>query len=457
MANLRGGRRALIVALTVLSVIAAACSGGSSKGSSGTTSTPAQAEAPGRENVTFYYQQIHPGRDLTRLGKVKLVVAAPQTDGKQAAELIKSTGAKAYRYIQTYWLPASGYSDDPGATEESDWHFCSEGDRPTVGRTDRQGRDWYFYDMNERASLEHLKARLQIVKAEGWDGVFFDRGFAALTGLDDPSVKNVWDQVSTCTTDPVKKGATFADAYVGATREAHKAGLEMMMNYGISPFDHSTPLRPDSKDEACRQRDYEQCPKLDDVWKGLNWVLDEGISHPTDVAFLGDYETNLTIEREATKGRKTVGLLTTGSLGENNRVNVYFEWSKVKLFDIPLAVNTGEGGCQGQTVSVCNRARLYPELANVAFGTPLAAAPVKRSCQAHSKINCLWVRRYSNGMSVVNVSDGSVTATLDLGVDGCRVVTSVYARGPLAGGACVKKVPVTIPAWSGRPLTYSAG
>ncbi len=111
-----------------------------------------------------------------------------------------------------------------------------------------------------------------------------------------------------------------------------------------------------------------------------------------------------------TKGRKTVGLLTTGSLGENNRVNVFFEWSKVKLFDIPLAVNTGEGGCQGQTVSVCNRARLYPDLANVVFGTPLAAEPTKLSCQAKSKVNCLWIRRYSNGMSVVNVSDGSVTS-----------------------------------------------
>ena len=454
MANLRGGRRALVVALTLLSVIAVACSGGSSK-NSGSNAVP--TKAAGRENVTFYYQQIHSGRDLATFGKVKLVVAAPQTNGKEAAALIKSTDAKAYRYIQTYWLPTSGYSDDPGATNQPNWHFCSQGSTPTVGRTDNQGRDWYFYDMNERSSLEHLKARLQIIKAEGWDGVFFDRGFAALTGLDDPSVKNVWDQVSTCTADPVKPGATFADAYVGATREAHAVGLEMMMNYGISPFDHSTPLRPDSKNTACRQRRFKQCPQLDDVWPALNWVLDEGISHPKDIAFLGDNETNLTIEREAAKGRRTVGLLTTGSLGENNRENVFFEWSKVKLFDIPLAVNTGEGGCQGQTVTVCNRARLYPELANVAFGTPLADKPFKRSCQGKSNVNCLWIRQYSNGMSVVNVSDASITASLDLGVNGCRVVTSVDSGQALAGGACVTKVSMTIPAWSGRPLTYSGG
>ena len=386
---------------------------------------------------------------------MKLVVAAPQTNGKEAAALIKSTGAKAYRYIQTYWLPTSGYSDDPGATDQPDWHFCSEGDTPTVGRTDRQGRDWYFYDMNERSSLEHLKARLQIVKAEGWDGVFFDRGFAALTGLDDPSVQNVWDQVSTCTTDPVKQGATFADAYVGATREAHDAGLEMMMNYGISPFDHSTPLRPDSKNTACRQRHFKKCPQLDDVWPGLDWVLDEGISHPKDIAFLGDNETNLTIEREAAKGRQTVGLLTTGSLGENNRENVFFEWSKVKLFDIPLAVNTGEGGCQGQTV-----VGLQPGPALSRAGERRVRHTTGRrsrsSARARRKsdVNCLWIRRYSNGMSVVNVSDGSVTTSLDLGVDGCRVVTSVYNGEALDGGRCVKKVSMTIPAWSGRPLTY---
>ncbi len=452
MANLRGGQRALVVAVILLSVIAAACGGSSSKDSS---KPSAPAKSPTRENVTFYYQQIHSGRDLSRLGKVKLVVASPQTNGKEAAALIKSTGAKAYRYIQTYWLPTTGYSDDPGATNEPDWHFCTDGNQPAVGRTDRQGRDWYFYDMNERASLDHLKARLQAVKAEGWDGVFFDRGFAALTGNDDPSNKSVWDQVSTCTQNPVTPGATFADAYVGATREAHDVGLEMMMNYGISPFDHSTPLRPDSKSKACQQRNYQKCPQLNDVWPGLDWVLDEGISHPKDTAFLGDYETNLTIEREADKGHRTVGLLTTGSLGENNRTNVFFEWSKVKLFDIPLAVNTGEGGCQGQTVAVCNRARLYPDLANVAFGTPVAGQPAKQSCQAKSKVNCLWVRRYSDGMSVVNVSDGSVTTSLALGVDGCRVVTSVYNGQALDGGKCVKKVSMTIPAWSGRPLTYS--
>ncbi len=450
MGEPRGGQRAPVVLLLVL--VAAACSGGSSSDES-ESRTP--TTEPTRENVTFYYQQVHPERDLSRLGKVKLVVAAPQTNGAEAASLIKSTGAKAYRYIQTYWLPTSGFSDDPAATEQTDWFFCRDGDDPTVGRTDRQGRDWYFYDMNEQTALEHLRGRLELVKAEGWDGVFFDRGFAALTGFDEETNTNVWDEVSTCTEDPVEEDATFADAFVGATRQAHEVGLEMMMNYGVSPFDNATPLRPDSKSEACQERDYANCPRLDDAWDGLDWVLDEAIAHPQDQQFLADYEVNLRNERQANNGRRTVGLLTTAALGENNRVNVFFEWARVKLFDIPLAVNTGEGGCRGQTVAVCNRARLYPDLANAALGEPLAQEPFKRACEGRSDVNCLWVRRYSHGMSVVNVSAGSVTTTLKLGVDGCRVVTSVYDRRELEDGRCVTEVPITIPAWSGRPLVYA--
>jgi hypothetical protein len=454
MQMLRGCQRAPFVVLVLMALVAGACSSGSSSDES-ENATP--TKTPTRENVSFYYQQLHPGRDLARLGKVQVVVAAPQTKGAEAASLIKSTGAKAYRYLQTYWLPTSGYSDDPEATSQTDWFFCQEGDEATVGRTDRQGRDWYFYDMNERASLDHLKERLQAAKAEGWDGVFFDRGFAALTGYDEEVNTNVWDEVSSCTDDPVEEGATFADAYVGATREAHAVGLEIMMNYGGSPFDNATPLRPDSKSEACQERDFANCPRLDDVWDGIDWVLDEAIAHPQDKAFLADYEANLKNERQAKNGRRTVGLLTTAALGENNRVNVFFEWARVKLFQIPLAVNTGEGGCQGQTVSVCNRAQLYPDLANANLGEPLAQEPFKRSCTANPDVNCLWVRRYSHGMSVVNVSAEPVTTTLKLGVDGCRVVTSVYDRRALEAGKCITKVSMTIPAWSGRPLIYAEG
>ena len=70
-----------------------------------------------------------------------------------------------------------------------------------------------------------------------------------------------------------------------------------------------------------------------------------------------------------------VGLITTYTLGghaEPDRAKVFYEWSRVKLFDLALAVNTGDGGC-GPTVQsdVCNRYGTYPELTTYVSASPL--------------------------------------------------------------------------------------
>ena len=70
------------IAVVVLLCFGAACSGSSSK-SSGSAQGSGR---PVRENVTFFYQQIANPRVLDRFGKVKMVVAAPQTDGAKAAD-----------------------------------------------------------------------------------------------------------------------------------------------------------------------------------------------------------------------------------------------------------------------------------------------------------------------------------------------------------------------------------
>ena len=46
--------------------------------------------------------------------------------------------------------------------------------------------------------------------------------------------------VSTCTGQPVTPGATFADAYVGIMAIAKQAGVPLIINYGVSPFDPLT-------------------------------------------------------------------------------------------------------------------------------------------------------------------------------------------------------------------------
>jgi hypothetical protein len=229
------------------------------------------------------------------------------------------------------------------------------------------------------------------------------------------------------------------------------------MNNGGSPFTRSTPMRPDPKSPACQAHQYDKCPRLDDIWDGLNWVLDEAVAHPRDQLFQDDYHDNLRNEQDRAHGGQTVGLLTTAELGVNDRSSVYFGWARVKLFDIPLAVNTGEGGCQGRTVTVCNRHDLYPELSDTNLGKPVQSMPQKLQCQAGSKVHCLWLRRYDHGMSIVNVSPKPITVSaLDLGVGGCRVVTNVWDNKQLEQGKCVDKISIEVPAWSGRPLVYSS-
>lgn len=49
--------------------------------------------------------------------------------------------------------------------------------------------------------------------ADGWNGVFFDRGYAALAGIDRHNYR-IWDHQSSCTDNPVLPGATFADSFL---------------------------------------------------------------------------------------------------------------------------------------------------------------------------------------------------------------------------------------------------
>jgi hypothetical protein len=152
-----------------------------------------------------------------------------------------------------------------------------------------------------------------------------------------------------------------------------------------------------------------------------------------------------------------VGLITQGTLGAHSRVNVYFQWARVKLFDFPLAVNTGDDGCPGASADgVCNRQASYPELASARLGPPLDHEPVPFACSAGSKVHCLWVRRYERGMALVNVSpDTKATGPLALEVDGCRHVQDLFTKASVGGGTCVQKVELELAPWSGRPLLYA--
>ncbi len=455
----RSRTRLALAVVAVFALVSTACGGGGGSSSTGsstgqhaaTKSTPA-----GRpENVAFYYQRIRNAAGIAKLGKVQLVVAGNQ-NAASAVRAIHRTGAKAYRYVQTYWFPVGKAYDDLDIGQHRDWAYCKNGSQPLVGQTDKQGREWWYLDMNDQAVHEHFSALFQQLKAAGWDGVFFDRGQVAMTGRE-PQPAGIWDRTSTCTQQPVDPGATMSDAYVGMAGVAAGAGLQLMINYGGSPFDPLVPMRPDPRDPACRREDWSRCSHLDDAWQHATWVADEAIAHPQDQQWENDFQANQQNEQNPQHGGQVVGLITTGTLGgEHSRAGVYFEWARVKLFAIPLAVGTGDSGCAKVAPgAVCNRQAAYPELTGLVLGKPLSNAPASHECDAASQSRCVWTRQYANGMSVVNVRPEPANALqLALGTDNCRYVRDVETGKALAGNRCVTRVSVDLPAWSGRPLEY---
>jgi hypothetical protein len=153
-----------------------------------------------------------------------------------------------------------------------------------------------------------------------------------------------------------------------------------------------------------------------------------------------------------------VALITTATLGgeaQQTKKNVYYQWSRIKLFNLAVAVNTGTGKCPagGTESGVCNRFGVYPELANVTFGKPLSAGPAKQSCLKNSSQSCVWTRTYARGANVLNQTGTTKRVTIDLGVNTCRHVKNLRTGTTVAG--CVKRVKLTLPPWSGTPLLYS--
>ncbi|MGE3619353.1 MAG: hypothetical protein AB7L84_02730, partial [Acidimicrobiia bacterium] len=283
----RGHRLARVLAASLV-VGAAACSSGDggATGGAGTTTAPGDpttvpatgssvADLPAEPlpRVGLYYQAVRPGEDLSKLGDLDVVVLVRQGDEAAAVAAVHETGAKAFRYVQSYWFPAGRDYDGLDIGEERGLAYCASGTTPLVGR-EQGGTEWYFFDANERAARDHFVELLGELAAAGYDGIMFDRGLAALTG-DDATRAGIWDRPSTCTEDPVVPGAPFADAYVGLMGEVHRAGLELFQNYGYSPFHPLRPFRPDPTDAACRAGELATCRRLDDAFAHVDLFLNE--------------------------------------------------------------------------------------------------------------------------------------------------------------------------------------
>jgi hypothetical protein len=459
-------RTSCLVGLILVAFVAAGCSGGSDGGSASTTSTTftphtnsltTTAGAP--ENTAFYYLPITDPAQMQSLGPVRLVVAGAQNagdGGPAAVAAIHAVGAKAYVYQQTYWAPLRRQFQGFRLGSHEDWAFCLDGDTPVEVPHDND-EQWVFIDMNERAVQQYLSDRFAKLKAQGWDGIFFDRGGVALAGNDQKP--QIWNKQSTCTQDPVRPGATFSDTWIDASGLVKTAGLDLIVNYGLSPFDPRIPMRPDPKDASCTKPSA-KCRTLDDGWKYPTWVSDESIAHVRDVNWDVDYQANLQNEQNPKHGGQVLGLITVGTLGgDKSRENVFFEWARVKLFNIPLAVSVWdrEKACPGVPADqACNTLVTYPELSGIQLGSPLEARPESQQCAKNRPPRCVWSRRYAQGAMVANVQNRPISGyTFKLGTDGCRYVRDVWSALPLADNQCVGEVKLDLAPWSGRPLAYS--
>lgn len=428
-------------------------------------SYPLEASGGGVRNVTFYYDgrtPLRPGADLGALGSPSIVVTTPRPDETGAVRAIHERGALAFRYIQFYWAPSHGMYEGIDLGRNRGWAFCGSGDEPMLGRTTSPAKGepvkWYFLDVNEHGLRRTLSRILQRYRDLGWDGVMLDRGGAATQNAVDYEGRPVWYARSSCTQDPYRPGARFADAYMGMLPLIRRAGLKIMVNTGTSPFDPEIPFRPDPRDQACRARNWASCHFSRQDWQRGDIMLDESVSFPRDVRWRRSFISNQRAENAARAGRYTVGLITTYTLGgraHQTRSDVFYEWARAKLFNLPMAVNTGNDNCDGSRAGVCNRFGSYPELVDADFGDPTTTGPSPSLCQQGSRVQCVWKRNYTRGINLVNVSPEVRLTTIRLDNAECRYVYDVFANKPLANNTCVSRFPVLLSPWTGRPLLYS--
>jgi hypothetical protein len=406
------------------------------------------AADPPAENVTFWYQDLKPSTDLTPLGHPAIVVLGPQTDEAGAVARVHALGAKAYRYVQYYWLPSGQSYQGVDLATHPDWAFCRTGATKAEGRV-ASGIPWYLLDLNERPARDAMLAFTAQVQAWGYDGVMIDRGYAALTAGTDGAGNRIWNRRSTCTADPVVAGRTFADAYVGLTASIHDLGLEVMFNYATSPNDAKLALRPDPSDPRCNLPTtatvtaWAQCPRLSDVWPVVTSVLVENFGKTTDERWLEDYRTGA--EAEA-KQHPVVGLLKESEVDPaKQRANAYYQWARAKLFPTALAMNVGDDRCNGNGTSVCQRNGLFPELVDARLGAPTRAQPVASQC-VPGTLRCLYTRTYQLGTVAANASPRpAVTQVLPTPT---QDLVEQYSGQVVTHASCGAGVPQ--PAWSGR-------
>lgn len=435
-------RRTTVLALAVLAATASASA--SSTGANAGTTAP-------KESIVFFYQKISLSDESKFVG-AQAVITSDQTNDVAAISTIHAAGALAIKYTNVYWYPANGTYEGIDIGAHKNWAFCHKGNVPYVGRI-QDGVKWYYIDANETAARAAIDAYFDHLRSLGYDGIFFDRGSAALRGN---KYAITW-KASTCTGSPVHtRHRRFSDVYASVIHDAYSRGLTIYLNYA-HPYSGSR-LRPDPNDRDCRLGNWSACTFNTAIQKWTSEIVDENRGGNTPAA---QFRYDLKLGASSEHHLSPTGmprLVREIKVKSTNRRAAFFLWARTRLHRILTFVDTGDDQCGGETG--CYRFGTYPELTEVVLGHPVTRTPRSLRCGSTSPTSCLWLRRYHGGMVAVNpTKHAQILRQLKIKVGSCRYVKDVYHSttstiATLGSDTCVAVITFRVPAHSGRVFVY---
>jgi hypothetical protein len=320
---------------------------------------------PTRENAVFWYQGNERSERWARASRVVSLQADP--------DLIHANGSEAWKYGQISWFPDARPSwNGTTPAQRTPWRLC-RADAPdgVPDLTMHAPELWWWADYNERGYSDAMVAWANSVKAEGWDGLFFDTVGYTFNGPE----RNT---VSTCTSDPIVPGIRQRNAYVNLARRIHEeTGLGIALNN----------------------------PPVDVVdahlgtW--LEWYLRENAgntTYPPETLYKNVIEDSRhPFTRVVGMGKSPLAPSAPGKRQEE-----LYAFGRAKLSGQMAVVNTGDDQCPGGAPGAfCLRMGVPTDLVGLRLG-PVNGPLRLQSCDDPASKRCVYLRRFEKGFVAVN-------------------------------------------------------
>jgi hypothetical protein len=372
---------------------AAACMTVMSALPAGLAAAPAAAASlpsPGRENVVFLYESVSNFTNAQLAAKVagaQLVVVTPQgswASEQAAASRIRALGAAPIHYVEYIWRRTgqtidSGFGIDLDA--HPDWRLCYPGTHTPVPATRDRSTGGYYIDMNERAARQAADAYMYKLKTLGYRGFMYDIGRRTFVlGLPHTTLAGshlyLANLKSGCTGSPVVSGRTVSQGYLTAIDNmSRNQGMYTVLNCCVP-----SALTNSKVAGAHQVRD----------------ISNRFLNEATKAATKSWPEVQTEMAESQASGR-----VISFQCAETPAKGMY-AWARTKMWRVPVALNTGEGAKSGSCRTAVNQWGLWGELSNARLGTPLDSSYKRGQCESGSTYLCLFWRRYTNGIVLVN-------------------------------------------------------